>query len=54
MNDVCLAAGYGAIGSVVIALICALTMHYLPLRSLAMVVYRHGTAVQGRQAGLKA
>ena len=32
-----LTAGYGAFGSVVIALVCALTMHRLPLRRLALV-----------------
>ncbi len=31
-----LTAGFGGIGSVSIALICALTMHHLPLRTLAM------------------
>ena len=31
-----LTSGFGAIGSVSIALICALTMHHLPLRRLAM------------------
>jgi MFS family permease len=31
-----LTAGYGAIGSVTVALICALTMHHLRLRTLAM------------------
>ena len=31
-----LTAGFGAIGGVTIALICALTMHHLPLRTLAI------------------
>lgn len=31
-----LTAGFGAIGTVAISLICALTMHHLPLRNLAM------------------
>ena len=32
-----LTGGFGAIGSVTIAIICALNMHRLPLRRLAMV-----------------
>ncbi|EED33348.1 transporter, major facilitator family [gamma proteobacterium NOR5-3] len=35
-RDAGLTAGYGAIGSVVVALVCALNMHRLPLRKLAV------------------
>lgn len=35
-RDAGLTAGYGAIGSVVVALVCALNMHRLPLRKLAL------------------
>jgi hypothetical protein len=42
-GDAGLTAGYGAVGSVAVALACALTMHRLPLRSLALAGMVLGT-----------
>ncbi len=53
-----LSAGFGAIGGVTIALICALTMHHLPLRTLAIaglclaVAGNLGAAIFYQQQGL--